>query len=92
MAQRRRRNTSRPPPPRQQACPDLATYIAESDDTQAHAAFRIGMSQAHFSRVKNGIAVPRAALAARISAYTGVPVESFQRVYLARRFGRKVVA
>jgi transcriptional regulator with XRE-family HTH domain len=65
--------------------PDLATYIAESGDTQQHIAARVGASQAHVSRIAAGEIVPRPFLAARLAEYAKVPLDSFTRVYLANR-------
>lgn len=64
--------------------PDLATYIAESGDTQAAVAARVGASQAHVSRIAGGDIVPRPLLAARIVRYANIPLDSFTRVYLAK--------
>lgn len=68
--------------------PDLATYIAETGDTQAHIASRVGSTQAHISRITNGDAVPRSVLAARLSTYCRIPLDSFTRVYLAKHAAR----
>jgi transcriptional regulator with XRE-family HTH domain len=55
----------------------LADYIARSGDTQERLAGRVGISQAHISRLVKGEAVPRAELAVRIVRHTGIPLESF---------------
>ena len=68
--------------------PDLATYIEETGDTQAHIAARVGSTQAHLSRVTTGDMVPRPLLAARIATYCRIPVDSFARVYLAKHAAR----
>jgi len=63
---------------------DLRAYLAGSGDTQAEMARRIGISQAHISRILNGDAVPRPALATRIARYARIPIESFARLYVAK--------
>ena len=65
--------------------PDLATYLAESGDTQAGVAAACQTSQATISRVVSGEMVPRPALASRIARHCGVPLDSFARTYLARQ-------
>jgi transcriptional regulator with XRE-family HTH domain len=65
--------------------PDLATYIAETGDTQANIAAQVGASQAHVSRIAHGAIVPRPRLAARIAAHAHIPLDSFTRVYLAKQ-------
>lgn len=64
--------------------PDLATYIAETGDTQEHIAARVGTTQAHISRIAHGDAVPRSLLAARLATYCRIPLDSFTRVQLAK--------
>lgn len=68
--------------------PDLATYIAETGDTQASIAARVGTSQAHLSRIRHGLAVPRSLLAVRLAIYCRIPLDSFTRVYLAKHAAR----
>jgi transcriptional regulator with XRE-family HTH domain len=65
--------------------PDLATYLADTGDTQAHVAARVGTTQAHISRIAAGDVVPRILLAVRIAEYCSIPLESFARVHLAKR-------
>jgi transcriptional regulator with XRE-family HTH domain len=65
--------------------PDLATYLEDSGDTQAQVARAVGAQQAHISRIAAGELVPRPALAARIAKYARIPLDSFTRVYLAKR-------
>ena len=65
--------------------PDLATYFRESGDTQLHMARVLGMLQSHLSRITSGEVIPRAALQERIASYARIPLDSFTRVYLARR-------
>ena len=67
------------------AYPDLATYLAETGETQAHLAEVIGVSQAHMSRFVSGIQVPRPFIAERLANYANIPLESFTRAYLHRR-------
>lgn len=74
----------RPPRPRRRY-PDLATYIAESGDTQEHIAAQVGASQAHVSRIASGEIVPRPLLAARLAEYARIPLDSFTRAYLAKQ-------
>jgi len=69
--------------------PHLRAYLAQSGDTQARMARLLDISQAHISRIAHGHAVPRAALAKRIAAYAGIPLDSFTRVYLEKH-GRHV--
>jgi len=64
--------------------PNLATYIAETGDTQEHIAARVGSTQAHISRIANGDAIPRPLLAARLASYCRIPLDSFTRVQLAK--------
>jgi transcriptional regulator with XRE-family HTH domain len=65
--------------------PDLATYLLESGDIQARLAVAVGATQAHISRIAAGELVPRPALAVRIAKYARIPLDSFTRVYLAKR-------
>ena len=80
-----RARTSRRRPRIQTQYPDLATYIAETGDTQANIAARVGASQAHVSRIAHGEIVPRPLLAARLAAHARIPLDSFTRVYLAKQ-------
>jgi transcriptional regulator with XRE-family HTH domain len=70
----------------------LADYLARSGDTQAAIARRVGSSQAYISRIARGQAVPRALLAARLADYAHIPLDSFQRVYIATQGGRRAIA
>ena len=81
--QRRRRRVRR-----SQRFSDLATYIAETGETQAAIAARVGTSQAHLSRIAHGEAIPRSLLAVRIALYCQIPLDSFTRVYLAKHAAR----
>lgn len=77
-----------PPPKRLRrvhAYPDLATYLAETGETQRHLADVIGVSQAHMSRFVAGIQVPRPFIAERLANYANIPLESFTQAYLRRR-------
>jgi transcriptional regulator with XRE-family HTH domain len=65
--------------------PDLATYLAESGDTQARMAAHLGISQASISRIKDGKVLPSADIAERLAAYAGIPLDSFYRVQLLKR-------
>lgn len=67
--------------------PDLATYLAESGDTQARLAARTGTTQAYISRLVAGRLVPRPLLGLRIATYANVPLDSFARAYVARNGG-----
>ena len=77
------RRAKPPTLPRGILFPDLATYCAETGDTQVAIAAATGASQAHISRIINGAAIPRPALAMRIARYARIPLESFTRAYLA---------
>jgi transcriptional regulator with XRE-family HTH domain len=82
-------NLPRPEPqPSPQTYPDLASYLEGSGDTQANVARRVGVSQAHISRIVHGDAVPRALLAARLAQYARIPLDSFTKVHLAKRTGK----
>lgn len=65
--------------------PDVASYLAETGDTQLRLAAQVAVSQAHISRIVRGIVIPRPALAQRLAAVCRVSLESFTRAYLARR-------
>jgi transcriptional regulator with XRE-family HTH domain len=65
--------------------PNLRAYLDYSSDTQADVARQVGTSQAQISRFTKGDGVPRPALAAKIAEYCNIPLDSFQRVYLARQ-------
>lgn len=54
----------------------LAEYLATGQETQESLAERVGVSQAHISRVAAGGSCSLT-LAKRLSALTGVPVEAF---------------
>lgn len=82
-------STPRPEPP---TYADLASYIAGSHDTQANIARRVGSSQAHISRIASGLTMPRPLLAARLAEYARIPLDSFTRMNLAKRAGRRRVA
>lgn len=69
---------------RRRVYPDLATYIAESGDTQEGVAEAVKASQAQVSRIAAGELVPRPALAMRLATYARIPLDSFIRVYLAK--------
>ena len=73
---------------RRRVYPDLATYIAESGDTQEAIAAAVQVKQAHISRIAAGELVPRPALAARLATYARIPLDSFIRVYLAKHAPR----
>lgn len=89
MAPRRR---FRPVPAAVVLFPDLATYIAETGDTQANVALACRASQAQISRIVNGTQVPRARLALRIATYCRIPLDSFTRVHLAKHAASSEVA
>ena len=62
--------------------PDLATYCAETGDTQVNIAAQLGVSQSTISKVLRGDVVPRSRLAVRLARYARIPLDSFTRVYL----------
>lgn len=63
----------------------LAEYLARTPGaTQTALARQVGTSQAQISRYVTGAAVPRVRLQKRLAEITGVPLDSFIRVYLAR--------
>lgn len=64
---------------------DLAAYLKHSGVTQTVLADAVHVTQAHISRIASGAIVPRPRLAARIARLTGIPLDSFMRVYLAKR-------
>jgi transcriptional regulator with XRE-family HTH domain len=68
--------------------PDLATYCAETGDTQVNIAAQVGVSQSTISKVLNGDVVPRSRLALRLATYARIPLDSFQRVYLQKHSAR----
>jgi transcriptional regulator with XRE-family HTH domain len=68
---------------------DLATYLADTGDTQAHIAKAVGSSQAHISRIAAGELVPRPRLAMRLAAYCRIPLDSFTRRYVVSRRDRR---
>lgn len=65
--------------------PDLATYLAESGVTQVEVAVAVGTTQGTISRIATGEMMPRPQLATRLARFCKIPIESFARVYLARR-------
>lgn len=73
------------PPP---LYPDLATYCAETGDTQVNIAAQVGTSQSAISKILHGDVVPRSRLALRLATYARIPLDSFQRVYLQTHAGR----
>jgi transcriptional regulator with XRE-family HTH domain len=56
--------------------PNLTAYLDNTGQTQKQLAARLGRSQAYISKIINGLQQPRLHEALRISAETGVPVES----------------
>lgn len=77
--------------PRRRRYPDLATYIAKTNDTQAKIARRLHLSQPTVSRIVNADVVPRSEVALRIAAYANVPLDSFIRTFLAKHGCRRAV-
>lgn len=69
---------------------DLPTYLAESGESESSLARQVDTSQPTIWRIVNGINLPRTDLALRITAYTGIPLDSFLKVYLSRNRRRKV--
>jgi transcriptional regulator with XRE-family HTH domain len=70
--------------------PDLATYIAESGDTQEHIAAVIGVTQAYISRVVAGRLVPRPQIAVALATYAKIPLDSFTLAKYAREQAAEV--
>lgn len=68
--------------------PDLATYCAETGDTQVNIAAQVGTSQSTISKVLHGEVVPRSRLALRLATYARIPLDSFQRAYLQKHVGQ----
>ena len=56
--------------------PDLATYFAQSGETQAAFAARVNRSQSWVSRVRSGETEPNLTDALMICREAGVPLES----------------
>jgi transcriptional regulator with XRE-family HTH domain len=82
MRKRRRRS---PRPSQSQPFSTLAAYIRGSGESQVSLAKRTRTSQATISRIAVGDEVPRPELRIRLVSATGVPADSFDRVYLAKR-------
>jgi transcriptional regulator with XRE-family HTH domain len=59
--------------------------MAATGVSQATIATQTRTSQATISRILAGDMVPRPALAARIAAFAGIPLDSFMRGHLAKR-------
>jgi transcriptional regulator with XRE-family HTH domain len=56
--------------------PSLAAYLTATGQTQAQFAKRFGLTQGMVSRYVSGQVLPRPKMALRISAATGVTIES----------------
>ena len=54
----------------------LTEFLEQTNTKQSDFAARVGVSQPVISRIVNGHAVPRLALALRIAAEADIPVES----------------
>lgn len=54
----------------------LSDFLRDTKLTQGQLAERVGITQAHMSRVVHGGRIPSLALAVRLSRATGLPVES----------------
>ena len=67
---------------------DLKDYFARAGVTQEKLAGRVGISQAHMSRLADGLSIPRGRLAVSICEQTGVPLDSFTKNYVAKRTQR----
>jgi transcriptional regulator with XRE-family HTH domain len=76
--------TKRTTPPPRIEYPDLATFFAESGQSQQHVASVLGISQVALSRFAAGVRVPRPEIAYRIASYCRIPLDSFTRVYLRK--------
>jgi plasmid maintenance system antidote protein VapI len=57
----------------------LAAFLKHTHTTQVELAEALGIPQSRVSVYVNGKALPRPALALRLSAYTGVPIEALVR-------------
>jgi transcriptional regulator with XRE-family HTH domain len=87
---RKNQRRSRPSRTTRPSYPTLRSYLDYSSDTQIDVARHVGTSQANISRFMRGDGVPRPALAAKIAEYCNIPLDSFQRVYLAKQvLGRR---
>lgn len=62
------------------AYPDLATFFEKSGVTQEQLAKRLGVSQAHISRIKLGLTDVPLSLAVRIAEEANIPIESLVAV------------
>lgn len=83
MGRHQTRRAAPAPAPRRCRYRSLAEYLARSGETQAQLAARLGISQAHISRIRAGVANPRPKLAWRIADACDVPIESFTKMYFA---------
>src|SRR5262245_9836658 len=63
---------------------DLASYFAETHDTQVRVAEAVGATQAQISRIKRGQTMPRPALALRLAAHCHIPLDSLITTYRDR--------
>lgn len=61
---------------RTRAYPNLRTWRAANGLNQREAARKLGVSQAHYSRIESGAAPPHVRRAVVISERTGVPLET----------------
>lgn len=57
----------------------IEAYLEATGSTQEQLAADLGITQSALSMIKNGLRVPRPALALRIHEITGVPLESILR-------------
>lgn len=55
---------------------DLASYLAQSGETQQAFAARLGLSQGYISQIRQGKRVPSLGIAQRIAEAARIPIES----------------
>lgn len=67
----------------------LAAFLKASKISQTQFARLAGTTQATISRVARGVLIPRPDIADRIAAEAHIPIESFYRVFHARRLERR---
>lgn len=58
---------------------DLATYLEDTETTQAELAEKLGISQPFLSQIVNGQRSPSLELAALIEDKTGVPMRALAK-------------
>jgi plasmid maintenance system antidote protein VapI len=75
----------KPKPTKRGPDPDtpLGKWCLDNGRTQVWLAHKLGVSIVQMSRIMRGVNMPKAALALRISATTGVSVEELTRFFAA---------